>query len=76
MIAPEPGYPGLIARAECSVEQWFVRAFVVRDPSRQLIVSLAVSDFEHELDGPARLLVARRVERLVRWLIREEARNA
>jgi hypothetical protein len=52
------------------------RRLVVREPGGALIVSLAVSENDSDLDRPARLLVARRVERLVRWLIREEARDA
>jgi hypothetical protein len=65
----------LLAHVTCAVEDRFVRVLVSRDSASRLLVALVVSGVEGDLTSEARHSVARRVEGLVRWLIRQEGRG-
>jgi hypothetical protein len=65
----------LVAHVTCAVEQTFVRVLVSRDSPRRILVALVVSGVETDLSGELRQAVALRVERLVRWMLREETRR-
>jgi hypothetical protein len=74
-LRDDPGEVGtLLAHVTCAVENRFVRVLVSRDNDRRLAVALVVTSVDQNIPAELRQAVARRVERLVKWMLREEAR--
>jgi hypothetical protein len=67
---------GVLACVELAVGPTFVRARVERTSMRSLVVEMDAGIFGGDIGDDGWMRIGQRAKGLVRWLIREEARNA